>query len=143
MVYPEQAMSTPAVSATSTPATILTTFMLLKTRAKQRELAVSQEPVSSRASAAIPVEDPRALRERCATCAGAHPSVLPQGLLQIAEDPKARDRDRIAALSELLDRGWGKAPTFANIEGEDPLGMEDVAAEIQAIANELGAQRTK
>jgi hypothetical protein len=38
------------------------------------------------------------------------PLGLAQGLLEIAENPKARDRDRVAAIRELLDRGWGKAP---------------------------------
>jgi hypothetical protein len=79
----------------------------------------------------------RTVREVC----GGSPLRLAQGLLEIAEDPKARDRDRIAAYSELLDRGWGKAPAFASIEGEDPLGMDDVAGEIQAIADELRARR--
>jgi hypothetical protein len=50
----------------------------------------------------------RTVREVC----GGSPLRLAQGLLEIAEDPKARDRDRIAAYSELLDRGWGKAPAF-------------------------------
>jgi hypothetical protein len=48
----------------------------------------------------------RTVREVC----GGSPLRLAQGLLEIAENPKARDRDRVAAYRELLDRGWGKAP---------------------------------
>ena len=39
------------------------------------------------------------------------------GLLEIAKDPKAHNRDRIAASREMLDRGWGKAVGFADIDG--------------------------
>ena len=46
----------------------------------------------------------RTVREVC----GGSPLLLAQGLLEIAENPKARDRDRIAAYRELLDRGWGR-----------------------------------
>jgi hypothetical protein len=65
------------------------------------------------------------------------PLRLARGLLQIAEDPKAR----VAAYRELLDRGWGKAPTFASIEGEDPLGLSCLDAAIQTIADELRVRR--
>ena len=51
----------------------------------------------------------KAVREVC----GGSPLHLAHGLLEIAEDPKVRPRDRIAAYSELLDRGWGKASAFA------------------------------
>jgi hypothetical protein len=61
--------------------------------------------------------------------------------LEIAENPKVRERDRIAAYRELLDRGWGKAPAFAAMEAEDPLELSDIAREIQGIADELAARR--
>jgi hypothetical protein len=67
------------------------------------------------------------------------PLRLARILLEIAENPKARDRDRIAASSVLLDRGWGKAPAFAAIEGADPLEQDEIAREIRAIADELRA----
>jgi hypothetical protein len=79
----------------------------------------------------------RTVREVC----GGSPLRLAQGLLEIAEDPKARPRDRIAAYSELLDRGWGKAPAFAAVEGSDPLELDDVSREIQRITDELSAGR--
>jgi hypothetical protein len=54
-------------------------------------------------------------------------------------NPKARDRDRIAAARELLDRGWGKAPAFASIEGGDPLEYDEVSEAIQGLIAELRA----
>jgi hypothetical protein len=41
----------------------------------------------------------------------------------------------------LLDRGWGKAPAFAAVEGGDPLELDDVSREIQRITDELSAGR--
>ena len=61
-------------------------------------------------------------------------------LLEIAEDPKAHNRDRVAATRELLDRGWGKAPAYASVQMDDPLELSDIAREIQTIADELGSQ---
>ena len=81
----------------------------------------------------------RTVREVC----GGSPLLLARLLLEIATDAKAREADRIAAIRELLDRGWGKAPAFANIEGADPLGQDEVAGAIQAIADELQAQRSE
>ena len=77
------------------------------------------------------------MREVC----GGSPLPLAQVLLEIALNPKARDRDRIAAARELWDRGWGKAPAFASIEGQDPLELDEVSAEIKAIAEQLRAGR--
>ena len=62
---------------------------------------------------------------------GGSPALLAQVLLEIATDPTARNADRIAAAREILDRGWGKAVGFADIEGADPLGMGEVEAEIR------------
>jgi hypothetical protein len=53
----------------------------------------------------------------------------------IARDETRRDRDRLEASRLLADRGWGKAPTFAAIEEEDPLdlaNMEQAAEEFRA-----------
>jgi hypothetical protein len=62
-------------------------------------------------------------------------------MLEIAENPKAHDRDRVAACRELLDRGWGKAPAFASIEAGDPLELDAISREVQQIADELRARR--
>lgn len=75
------------------------------------------------------------MREVC----GGSPLRLAAGLLEIAEDPAAHNRDRVAAYRELLDRGWGKAPAFASIEGGDPLEMDAVTREIQEIVALLEA----
>ena len=64
-----------------------------------------------------------------------NPTGLVALLLDIAEDEKARDSDRIAAIRELLDRGYGKAPEHAPIQDGDPLEMGTLE---QAIAELLG-----
>jgi hypothetical protein len=71
---------------------------------------------------------------------GGSPTEAAQGLQQIARYGK-RDADRIAAWRELLDRGWGKAPAFASIEGADPLEHDEIAQEITAIAEQLERER--
>src|SRR5688572_18217360 len=72
---------------------------------------------------------------------GGSPALLAQVLLEIALDPKAHDRDRIAAAREILDRGWGKAVGFADVEGANPLEQDEVQAEIRAIAEQLERER--
>ena len=69
------------------------------------------------------------------------PSELVDILLDAARDPRAKVSERIAAVRELADRGWGKAPAFAAIEGADPLELSAIAQEVQAIADELAARR--
>jgi hypothetical protein len=46
----------------------------------------------------------------------------------IARDEARRDSDRLEASRLLADRGWGKAPAYAAIEEDNPLGLEDVEA---------------
>jgi len=79
----------------------------------------------------------RTVREAC----GGSPLLLAQGLLEIAEDRSVRPRDRIAAYSELFDRGWGKAPAFAAIEGADPLEQDEVSEAIQGLVLQLRDNR--
>lgn len=71
------------------------------------------------------------------------PGEAAAGLLEIArgEVPGVKPGERIAAWRELLDRGYGKAASFAAIEGADPLDLDDVAREIHAIADQLAARR--
>ena len=71
---------------------------------------------------------------------GGSPAEAAQGLLEIARTAK-RDADRIAAWRELLDRGWGKAVGYADIEGANPLEQDEVQAEIRAIAEALERER--
>jgi hypothetical protein len=69
------------------------------------------------------------------------PTLAAQGLLELAQDPDVRPADRISAWNSLLDRGYGKAASFAAIEGADPLEQDEVAAEIRSIAAQLEADR--
>ena len=46
----------------------------------------------------------------------------------IAQDETRRDSDRLEASKLLAERGWGKAPAYAAIEEDNPLGLEDVEA---------------
>lgn len=71
------------------------------------------------------------------------PEQVAQGFYEIAVDPRAKASERIAAWRELADRGWGKAPAFAAIEGADPLELSAIAQEIQSIADELAARRAE
>ena len=79
----------------------------------------------------------RTFREVC----GGSPLPLAQILFEIANDPTARNADRIAATRELLDRGWGKAPVFAAIEGADPLEHDEVTEAIASLVDELSQRR--
>ena len=72
---------------------------------------------------------------------GGSPALLAQVLLEIATDSTARNADRISAAREILDGGWGKAVGYADIEGADPLGDDEVQAEIRAIAEALERER--
>jgi hypothetical protein len=78
------------------------------------------------------------VRDAC----GGSPVELAQILLSIARDESARNADRIDATKELLDRGWGKAPAFANIEGADPLEQDEVADAISGLVDELSRRRS-
>jgi cytochrome c1 len=69
------------------------------------------------------------------------PTLAARGLLELAQDPDVRPADRISAWNSLLDRGYGKAASFAAIEGADPLEQDEVAAEIRSIAAQLEADR--
>ena len=69
------------------------------------------------------------------------PSLLHRSFWRLRWTPKARERDRIAATRELLDRGWGKAVGYAYIEGADPLNHDGIAAEIRSTAEALKQER--
>ena len=72
---------------------------------------------------------------------GNSPSELVAALEIEMRNERARPTERIQAARTLLEFGWGKAATFAAIEGQDPLEMDEVAAEIRAIAEQLKAER--
>lgn len=69
------------------------------------------------------------------------PLELVDALYAEMRNERARPTERIQAARTLLEFGWGKAATFAAIEGQDPLEMDEVAAEIKSIAEQLRAER--
>jgi hypothetical protein len=72
---------------------------------------------------------------------GGSPDELVEMLDAVARDPDVRPADRIQAVRALIEHGWGKAASFAAIEGADPLEQDEVAAEIRSIAAQLEADR--
>ena len=72
---------------------------------------------------------------------GDDPTRIADVLFDILEDPTARNADRIAAAREIMDRGWGKAPAYAPIEGGDPLGRTELDKAIQDLADQIVARR--
>jgi len=119
--------------------------------AERRERAAAE---NSRGTAANPIPGNRPWRKGQSGNPGGRPKgiasavkerVKPEDLVDIlvdvARDPRAKPAERIAAVRELADRGWGKAPAFAAIEGSDPLELSAIAQEIQGIADELAARR--
>ena len=69
------------------------------------------------------------------------PDALADALLEELDNPRLKPMERVSIIRELWDRGYGKAPAFAAIEGTDPLELDAIAAEIQGIADELKARR--
>ena len=113
----------------------------MKTTKKQHDPAASPATASNPANQATQEDAPKDSQKQCATCAAGRPYVLPRSLVEIAEDPKAHNRDRVCPVRELLDRGWCKAPAVAAMQTDDPLELSDIAREIQTIADELAARR--
>jgi hypothetical protein len=48
---------------------------------------------------------------------------------------------REKAAAWLTERGYGKTPVFAVVEGDDPLGLDDVDREISRLEDELATRR--
>lgn len=71
------------------------------------------------------------------------PSRLLDVLLSVAENENAKDSDRIAAAREYLDRGWGKAPSFAPEQDGDPFELHDSDRTIATLMDELAPRREK
>jgi hypothetical protein len=71
---------------------------------------------------------------------------LVAGMIRIAKGLKVAGQkptvaEIIRAREWLADRGHGKAPIFAPIEGENPLELDDVSREVAATLDELAARR--
>lgn len=84
---------------------------------------------------------PKGLARRIRDMVGDDPARVANVLFDILEDPTARNADRISAAREILDRGWGKAPAYAPIEGGDPLEANELDKAIRDIADQLVARR--
>lgn len=82
---------------------------------------------------------PKGLAKRIREMVGDDPGRVANVLFDILENQSGRERssDRIAAAREILDRGWGKAPTYAPIIDGDPLEATAVDKAIQDIAAQL------
>ena len=70
---------------------------------------------------------------------GARPLRLPRACWRL-HAPRSETQIGSRPGKELLDRGWGKAPAFASIEGADPLEQDEVAAEIRVHRRGAGAR---
>ena len=71
---------------------------------------------------------------------------LVAGMVKIAKGHKIAGQkptiaEIIRAREWLADRGHGKAPAFAPIEGENPLELDDVTREVAEALDELAARR--
>lgn len=84
---------------------------------------------------------PKGLARSIRDMVGDDPARIANVLFDILEDPTARNADRIGAAKEILDRGWGKAPVYAPIEGGDPLEGNELDKAIRDIADQLIARR--
>lgn len=85
----------------------------------------------------------QSMSSRIREMVGDDPARLANLLFDVAENVSGKERtaDRIKATTELMDRGWGKAPTFMPVEGGDPLGQSDLDQAIRDIADQLVARR--
>jgi hypothetical protein len=84
---------------------------------------------------------PKGLARRIRDMVGDDPARIANVLFDILEDTTANNADRIHAAKELFDRGWGKAPSYAPIEGSDPLEASELDRAIREIADQLVARR--
>jgi hypothetical protein len=82
----------------------------------------------------------RAVRDRVQERLGG-PEALADVLLDTLEDPRLKPQERVMIIRELWDRGYGKAASFAAIEGADPLELDEVSEEIVRLIGQLRAEK--
>lgn len=80
-----------------------------------------------------------AVREKLDARGG--PEALAEELLAALDDPRIKPLERLQITRELWDRGYGKAPAFAAMEGGDPLELSDTQRMVGAILDELSERR--
>jgi seryl-tRNA(Sec) selenium transferase len=85
----------------------------------------------------------QSMSSRIREMVGDDPARLANLLFDVAENVSGKERtaDRIKATTELMDRGWGTAPSYAPIEGHDPLEASELDLAIRDIADQLIARR--
>lgn len=107
--------------------------------------AISNETVVGRpfkpGQSGNPNGRPKKIARRVQELVGNDPERLINVLLSIAEDSDAKPADRISATRDLLDRGYGKAPSHAPLEGQDPLELDDIERTIERVVDELAQRR--
>ncbi len=91
---------------------------------------------------------PKGIASTVRRACGGDPETLIQTLLAIARGEStngkpARPADQIRAAELVLAYGWGKPAAFVPIEGADPLELDEVAAEIRQIAEQLRVRDAK
>jgi hypothetical protein len=86
---------------------------------------------------------PKGLARRIREMVGDDPARVANVLFDILENQSGKEKssDRIAAAREILDRGWGRAPSYAPIIDGDPLNASEVDQAIREIANQLLSRR--
>lgn len=84
---------------------------------------------------------PKGVAARARDLVGNDPTRLLEVLLAVAEDETEKASDRVRATQELLDRGWGKSPSYAPVEEGDPLELDAVDRAIHNLMDDLAAKR--
>lgn len=83
---------------------------------------------------------PKGIAAKAREIIGNDPTELLTVFLEIAYDPAAKPADRKAAAEALLDRAYGKAPSYAPVDG-DPLELTDTDRVIADVLDELAGKR--
>ncbi len=84
---------------------------------------------------------PKGIATEARRLAGRDGRKLLKILADVALDSEQKTADRIRAAEIVLERGFGKSPAFAPIEGENPLALNDVDHAITAALDELAPRR--
>ena len=83
---------------------------------------------------------PKGIAAKAREIIGDDPTELLEVFLEIAHNPAEKAADRKAAAEALLDRAYGKAPSFAPVDG-DPLDLLSIDRTIGEIVDELARRR--
>lgn len=84
---------------------------------------------------------PKGIAAKAREIIGNDPTELLEVFLEIAYDPSQKAADRRAAAEALLDRAYGKTPSYAPVDGGDPLELSGLDRAIGAAVDELASRR--